>query len=101
MHPRCTLLSVHSSRLHIKDEAINASAWPCSDATRGFPARELLCVIQPSDSRSPRHPIQDFAASSNAPTWKMPCPAPRGVLSLPERGVVGWAWSWELSRGHS
>lgn len=53
----------------------------------GFPARNLLFFLQPSDSRSPGHPARDFAASSNAPTWKMPRPAPRAVLSLPEQGL--------------
>lgn len=86
----CCLL-INSTWLHVKDEAINAggvaSAQPCSDATGGFPARNLLFFLQPSDCRSPGHPAQDFAASSNAPIWKMPCPAPRAVLSLPEQGL--------------
>lgn len=105
MHPPSTLLSIHSSQLHIKDEAINAgrttSAWPCSDATGGFPARDLLSVLQPSDRRSPGHPAQDFAASSNAPTWKMPCPTPQAVQSLPERGLWDRHGHGDGPRGHS
>lgn len=94
VHPWCVLLPINSTRLHVKGEAVSAggttSAWSCSDATGGVPARICLSFAQPSDSRSLAHPAQDFAASTNASTWKMPHPAPRAVLSL-QSGACPWA----------
>lgn len=102
MHPPSTLLSIHSSQLHIKDEAINAggttSAWPCSDATGGF--------LPETFSVSFSHLIGE-ALDTPHRTWLPPlmllsgkCP----VLLLRlcrafQRGVCGQAWSRGWSQG--